>query len=108
MAYPEWSYFPRNQRPPDWAPTVIEIIAAAENSINTEKDKGPSCDAVLAAIAPGLVGFGFQVESSKARANKIDDRSSTDRTVKKPCRTRSTLFMTSLVLQLKSKLEEAR
>jgi hypothetical protein len=71
MAYPEWSYFPRNQRPPGWTPTVIEIIAAAENSISTEKDKGPNSDAVLAAIAPGLVGFGFRVESSKARANKI-------------------------------------
>ncbi len=71
MVYPEWSYFPRNQRPPDWAPTVIEIIAAAEDSISTEKDKGPNSDAVLAAIAPGLVGLGFQVESSKARAAKI-------------------------------------
>ncbi len=71
MVYPEWSYFPRNQRPPDWIPTIIDITAAVEDSISTAKANGPTSDGVLAAIAPGLVGFGFQVESSKTKAAKI-------------------------------------
>lgn len=71
MEYPDWSYFPRNQRPPEWTRAVIGIIANAEREISTENANNLTSDEVLAAIAPGLVGQGFQVETSKARSAKI-------------------------------------
>jgi hypothetical protein len=71
MEYPDWSYFPRNQRPPDWTRAIIEIIATVENQISTGSANNLNSDGVLAAIAPGLIGYGFQVESGKTKATKI-------------------------------------
>lgn len=71
MTYPEWSYYPRNTRAPDWVEELVKIVATAEASIGTLHAKGPSSDQVLAAIAPGLLGLGFEVEVSKAKASKI-------------------------------------
>ncbi len=71
MSYPEWSYFPRNAKAPDWVPRVVEIVAAVETTVSTVTEKGPTSDAVLAAIAPGLLGLGFQVEINKAKNSRI-------------------------------------
>lgn len=69
--YPEWSYFPRNVRPPDWVAEVVSVVAVAESEIGTLTTKGPTSDAVLAVLAPGLASMGFAVEVGKAKAGKI-------------------------------------
>jgi hypothetical protein len=50
---------------------MVDIVSAAEGSISTLIVKGPSSDAVLASIAPGLAALGFNVEVSKSKAGKI-------------------------------------
>lgn len=39
--YPEWSYFPRNVRAPDWVSDVVSVVVAAESDIGTLTTKGP-------------------------------------------------------------------
>ena len=72
MAYPQWSYFPRNVRPPTWAIAVVEVVEKAEAKISTVADKtGLSSDAVLSELRSGLIALGYVVESGKARAGTI-------------------------------------
>jgi hypothetical protein len=72
MAYPSWVYYPRNVRSPDWVSDFITAVAAAEASISTETQKtGLTSDAVLAALAPGLVTLNYVVETDKTHSGKI-------------------------------------
>lgn len=72
MVYPQWSYFPRNVRPPSWAVSFAEVVAAAEAKISTvEKKTGITSDGVLAELAPGLVALGYAVETGKTKAGRI-------------------------------------
>lgn len=72
MAYPSWRYFPSNSAPPDWVTPLIGIIREAESTVSTETTRtGLSSDAVLAVLAPGLTGLGFQVEDGKGRLGKV-------------------------------------
>lgn len=72
MAYPSWSYFLRNVRPPDWAVAFAGVVAGSQAVISTVDAKtGIDSDGVLAQIAPGLVGLGYAVETGKPKAAKI-------------------------------------
>jgi len=72
MAYPQWSYFPRNVRPPTWAIAVVEVVEKAEAKISTVADKtGLSSDAVLSELRADLIALGYVVESGKTRAGTI-------------------------------------
>jgi len=72
MTYPQWSYFPRNVRPPAWATAVVEVVAKAEAKISTVADKtGLKSDEVLSELRPGLMALGYAVENGKTAANTI-------------------------------------
>lgn len=71
-AWPSWTYFPRNATPPTWIRPLVEVVRAAEAAISTaEPDSKATSDQVLAALAPGLQGLGFQVETAKSRDAKV-------------------------------------
>jgi hypothetical protein len=68
----EWSFFPRNVRPPSWAVSFVEVVQAAETKIPTiEQKTGLGSDAVLSELSPGLLALGYKVESGKTQAAKI-------------------------------------
>ena len=71
MAYPTWSYFPRNSKPPVWVREFIGVVATEEAAVSTEAGGRLSSDQVLAALQPGLHGIGYAVETGKRREQKI-------------------------------------
>ena len=71
MAYPTWSYFPRNSKPPAWVSDFVGVVAAAEAVVSTEVGSRLSSDEVLAALQPGLKAAGYAVETGKRRDQKI-------------------------------------
>ena len=72
MAYPLWSFFPRNVRPPFWASSFVEVVQGAETKISTiERKTGLGSDAVLTELSTGLLALGYEVESGKTQAAKI-------------------------------------
>jgi hypothetical protein len=72
MAYPLWSYFPRNVRPPSWAISFAEVVQGAEAKISTvERKTGLGSDAVLGELGPGLQALGYVIETGKTQAAKI-------------------------------------
>lgn len=72
MPYPLWSYFPRNERAPEWVGPFVHVVAASEKTISTVQAKtGLSSDAVLKELSSGLEGLGYDVESGKTKAAKI-------------------------------------
>jgi hypothetical protein len=71
-AYPSWSYFPRNVRPPEWVEPFIAKVRATEVRISTVKQStGLHSDDVLQELAPGLEQLGYTVESGKRASNRI-------------------------------------
>lgn len=76
MAYPLWTYFPRNAIAPGWVAPLIEAVADAATNIDTrplpvaDADRLTS-DVVLAYVRPGLESLGFTVESGKKSSEKI-------------------------------------
>jgi hypothetical protein len=72
VAYPLWSYWPRNTRHPEWVLSFTAVVADAENEISTVSRKtGISSDGVLAQLSSGLSSLGYTVESGKTKAGKI-------------------------------------
>lgn len=72
VAYPLWSYWPRNMHAPTWVQDFARVVADVETSISTvDRKTGISSDGVLAHLAPGLNALGFAVETSKTKAGKI-------------------------------------
>jgi hypothetical protein len=72
MAFPVWSYFPRNARPPEWVESLAEVVAAAEDRVSTvERKTGLSSDQVLGELSHGLQALGYSVETGKTKAGKI-------------------------------------
>ena len=69
--YPSWKYYPSRDPAPGWVPPVIEAFAVAGPSIDSRENTGVSSDTVLAALRPALLGLGYVVEASKAKADKI-------------------------------------
>lgn len=67
-----WTYYPHNQKPPEWVTALVQVVAAAEDPICTEIERqGLTSDAVLAALADGLLSLGYEVESGKTAAGKV-------------------------------------
>ncbi|WP_317228873.1 hypothetical protein [Clavibacter sp. MX14-G9D] len=76
MAYPHWSYFPRNVRPPEWARELVEVVAAHRPVIDSqpvpvEKSVRLTSDYVLEKLREAMEALGYQVESGKAASQKI-------------------------------------
>lgn len=72
MAYPFWSYYPRNARPPRWALDLVAVVVTAEPRVSTVTKKTElSSDGVLAELRPGLEALGYAVESGKSATSKI-------------------------------------
>jgi hypothetical protein len=71
--WPSWSYLPHNERAPAWVNDFVAAVHAVETSVSTVAGNAapPGSDDVLQALAPGLRGLGYEVESSKARSGKV-------------------------------------
>lgn len=68
--YPRWTYFPRSSRAPGWVRPFVGVIGDHGKQIDSREHRLTS-DQVLAAVASGLVGLGFEIELSKMRADTI-------------------------------------
>lgn len=66
----DWIYYPRSRRPPGLANEVVGAFAAVADSIGSSSHDLNS-NAVLAAVAPGLIAAGFRVEGGKSAEKKI-------------------------------------
>lgn len=72
MAYPSWSYFPSNTRPPDWVSELVGVVSTCETGVSSNRvDGAVSSDAVLAELAPGLQALGYIVETGKRVDQKV-------------------------------------
>lgn len=71
MAYPSWSYFPRNVRPAGWVPAFVGSVAAHAAEVSTLQQQGPKSDEVLRILAPAWQEQGFLVETAKTLAGRI-------------------------------------
>ncbi len=72
MAYPLWSFYPRNHRPPEWALAFVDVVGGSEKTVSTvEKKTGISSDGVLSELSVGLQALGYVVETGKTKASKI-------------------------------------
>ena len=69
--YPNWKYYPPRARPPEWALDIVAAFAEARDRIDSTLQLGMDSNAVLAELRPSLVALGFDVETGKARAEKI-------------------------------------
>lgn len=71
MAYPNWSWFPRNARPAGWVRPFVDSVAAQEGAVSTLLQQGPKSDEVLQVLAPTWREQGFLVEATKSAADRI-------------------------------------
>ncbi len=69
--YPLWMFYPAWEPPAQWALDFVRVVAAARNSIDTEEHAGVTSDKALLALEQGLRNLGYEVESSKSRADRI-------------------------------------
>lgn len=70
-SYPRWTYFPRSAAPPSWVDPVVDVFREQQRQIDSSSVQGLQSDGVLAELASGLRALGFEVESGKAREDKI-------------------------------------
>jgi hypothetical protein len=70
-AYPEWFYFPARDRPPAWAFDFVSVVESAERQIGSTSVDSLTSDKVLAALRPGLINLGYEVEAGKKAGQKI-------------------------------------
>lgn len=66
----QWQYYPKSDAAPAIASTVISAFQSASDAIDSAQNALNSND-VLAAITPQLQAAGFQVETGKKAADKI-------------------------------------
>lgn len=69
--YPMWKFYPSRSPPPPWVDDVVGAFAAAKAQVSSTANHGVSSDAALACVRPALVQLGFEIEGSKAKADKI-------------------------------------
>ncbi|MGI8594136.1 MAG: hypothetical protein ACR2ML_07205 [Solirubrobacteraceae bacterium] len=69
--YPSWKFYPSRNPAPNWVAGVLEAFEGAADDIDSHFCTGVNSDAVLAAVRPALIAVGFDVEASKAKADKI-------------------------------------
>ncbi len=70
--FPRWTYFPRNERSPEWVAPFVAVMGAAEADISTPAGGRLESDAVLLKLVPGLAQLGYTVEKGKKAVDKID------------------------------------
>lgn len=68
--YPTWFYYPRWQSPPSWVSDVLQVFAEKQRDLDTREIRQWS-NTALRVIGPGLTDSGFDVETSKAKPNKL-------------------------------------
>ncbi len=67
-----YSTFPRTAPPPPFVDEVVGAFRLHEKAIATQViDKHLKSDVVLGLVAPELVAMGFEIESGKAKSQKI-------------------------------------
>lgn len=76
MAFPAWSYFPRNVRPPQWALDLVDVVRASQSIIDTtpmpvEASERLTSDFVLSVLRPAMLHLGYEVEAGKRANEKI-------------------------------------
>lgn len=65
--------FPQTEPPPEFVPKIVDLFVRHEATISTTVlTKGLTSDRVLAVLAADLKGIGFDVETAKTNAGKID------------------------------------
>ncbi len=70
--YPDWTYYPANRRADPWVLSLLEVVTGAQAHIDTATVRASlTSDTVLASLRPGLVALGYEVEASKAKADRI-------------------------------------
>ena len=68
-----FSSFPRTAPPPAYVGQVVEVFQSNEEQVSTVRlAKGLTSDHVLAVLRDDLVRIGFEVESGKAKSDKIE------------------------------------
>ncbi len=68
-----FSSFPRTAPPPEYVTSIVGVFQSREGEIATrDLPKGLTSDQVLAALRDDLVRLGFDVESGKAKSDKIE------------------------------------
>ena len=68
-----YTSFPSTEPPPDFIPRIVETFIRHEAQISTiDLTKGLTSDRVLAVLAEDLKVLGFQIETAKTNAGKID------------------------------------
>jgi hypothetical protein len=68
-----FSSFPRTSPPPRFITEVVDVFRSNEDRISTVRlAKGLTSDRVLADLRDDLIGIGFEVESGKAKSDKIE------------------------------------
>lgn len=65
-----WAYFPRSDRPTQFALAVVQAFADIHPVITSDEHTLPS-NRVLAHLAPQLVALGFTVETGKKKNEKV-------------------------------------
>ncbi|MCH7970266.1 MAG: hypothetical protein IH960_04385 [Chloroflexi bacterium] len=70
--YPQWIYYPIQQRPPQWAIDLIEAVSTTTLSKrgNASKNAGKS-DQILQRLMPKLSKLGFQTEDKASKKSRI-------------------------------------
>ena len=69
--YPMWKFYPSRSPAPAWVAGVVAAFSAAAPQIDSTSNHGVTSDAALGALRPALVQLGFEIEASKAKADKI-------------------------------------
>jgi hypothetical protein len=68
-----FSTFPRTEAPPPFTVQLVDVFREHETQISTRRlSKGLTSDAVLKILTSDLVALGFDVESGKKKADKIE------------------------------------
>jgi len=77
VTYPHWSYFPRNERPPQWVTELVGVVEAHRVDLDTQpmpeaESERLTSDRVLGVLRPGMVALGYTVESGKLAGQRIE------------------------------------
>jgi hypothetical protein len=70
MATIDWVYYPKSDRAPELAVSVVQAFQSVAAKIASDHI-GLTSNQVLAVVRPGLLDLGFQVEGGKKRKQKI-------------------------------------
>jgi hypothetical protein len=69
--YPDWIYYPQQDRPPTWVSEFLGVVGDARSDIESKTVSSLTSDKVLAWLRPGLERLGYSVESGKHKSEKI-------------------------------------